>query len=96
MRKRKLLVMQRRRLLLAKISGQREQLSDMTRRWQPALHVADQGWRAVNFMRRHPVLLVGLAGLAVLRRSGVTGLVKNSWRVWRTWRYVSALSKKIS
>ena len=96
MSKRSLAVMQRRRLLLAKISGQREQLSEIAQRWQPVLHVADQGWQAMKFMRRHPVLLAGLAGLAVLRHSGVQGLVKNSWRLWRTWRYVSTLSKNIS
>lgn len=95
MNKRSLAVMKRRQLLLAKISGQREQLSDMARRWQPALHVADQGLQAVSFMRRHPVLLAGLAGLAVVRRSGVQGLIKNTWRLWRTWRYVSMFSKNI-
>ena len=96
MNKRSLAVMERRQLLLAKISGQRVQLSDLARSWRPVLHVADQGLQAVSFMRRHPVLLAGLAGLAFVRRSGVQGLLKNTWRLWRAWRYLNTLAKKIS
>ncbi|MCX7192528.1 MAG: YqjK-like family protein [Proteobacteria bacterium] len=96
MDKRRLQVMQRRQALLAKISGQREQLSEIGTRWQPALHVADQAWLAARFMRRHPLLVAGLAGLAVVRRSGVTGLVKGAWRVWKGYQLLNALSRKIT
>ena len=94
MNKRHLAVMERRRFLLAKISGQREQISNMPRHWQPALQVADQGMQVARFVRRHPVLLAGVAGLIVVRRSGVQGLLKNSWRLWRLFRYVGELAKK--
>jgi len=96
MNKRSIAVMHRRKVLLAKISTQREQLSDLARRWQPVLQMADRGLQAAGFMRRHPVLLAGLAGLVVVRRSGVQGLLKNTWRFVRAWRYVSTLSKKLS
>lgn len=96
MDRRKFEVMQRRQALQAKISAQREQLGELATRWQPALRMADQAVVAVNFIRVHPVLLAGLAGLLVIRRNGLSGLVKGVWRTWKAYRYVSDLSKKMT
>ncbi|MDO9053342.1 MAG: YqjK family protein [Gallionella sp.] len=96
MDKRKFEVMQRRQALLAEISGQREHLAELATRWQPALRMADQAVVAVNFLRVHPVLLAGLAGLLVVRRNGLSGLVKGVWRIVKAYRYVNDFSKKMT
>ncbi len=95
MNKRRLAVMQRREILLERISVQRDQLSVIGQRWQPALKIADQGIVAVGFLRAHPVLVAGLAGLAIVRRSGAVGLIRGGLRLWRVWRYVSSFAKKL-
>lgn len=96
MDKRKFEVIQRRQVLLAEISAQREHLGELAERWQPVLRVADQAVVAVNFLRVHPVLLAGLGGLLVIRRNGLSGLVKGVWRIWKAYRYVSDFSKKMT
>ncbi len=96
MGKRRFEVMQRRQALLAKISDQRGQLAELATRWQPALRLADQAVAAVNFLRVHPVLVAGLAGLVVVRRNGLAGLVKGVWRIVKAYRYVSNFSKKMA
>jgi hypothetical protein len=87
-------VMQRRRVLLDKISGQREQLAGLETRFQPALLAADQLWRVVVFLRGHVLLTAGLAGIVLLRRRGVTGVLKGGWRAWKAYRYFNELSRK--
>ncbi len=87
-------VMQRRRVLLARINDQREQLAEIGTRWQPALQLADLTVLAVRFMRSHPALVAGLAGLAVVRRRSLASLVRGAGRAWSAWRYVNAFSKK--
>ncbi|MDO8206983.1 MAG: YqjK-like family protein [Gallionella sp.] len=89
-------VMQRRQMLLARINVQREQLAEIGTRWQPAFQVADLTVLAVGFMRSHPVLVAGLAGLAVVRRRSLAGLARGAGRVWRAWCYVNEFSKKIT
>ncbi|MDO8350721.1 MAG: YqjK family protein [Gallionella sp.] len=96
MDKRKFEVIQRRQALLAEISGQREHLGELATRWQPALRRADQAVAAVNFLRVHPVLVVGLVGLLVVRRNGLPGLVQGVWRIVKAYRYVSNLSIKMT
>ncbi len=88
--------MQRRQVLLAKIAGQREQMAGLVTRWQPALNFADRTLALVRFLRTNAVLVAGLAGLAVVRRNGVSVLLKGAWRVWKTYRYFNELSKKIT
>ena len=96
MSKRRVEVMQRRQMLLAKISDQRGQLTELATRWQPALCLADQVVVVVNFLRAHPVLVAGLAGLVVARRNGLAGLVKGVLRIVKAYRYVSNFSKKMA
>lgn len=95
MGKRRLEVMQRRHELLAKISVQREQLAGIGERLQTPLRLADQALVAARFLRAHPVLVAVLTGLVVVRRHGVTVLVKGAVRVWNVYRYVNEFSKKI-
>jgi len=96
MDKRKFEVIQRRQVLLAEISGQREHLGELAKRWQPALRVADQAVFAVNFLKVHPVLIAGLVGLLVVRRNGLSALVKGVWRTWKAYRYVHDFSKRMT
>lgn len=96
MTKRMQAVMLRRAALLITISGQREQLSELSTRWNAPLHLADQAMQVVGFMRVHPLLLAGLGGLFVVRRRGLTGLLKGGWRVWRAYRFFQAYLKSIA
>lgn len=96
MNKQMLAVMQRRGVLLAKIAAQREQLEETGTRWRTPLALADQGLAIVRFLRSHPVLVAGTVALLVVRRRGVTGLIKGGWRVWKGYRYLTALSEKLS
>lgn len=89
-------LMQRRQALLARIAGQREQMADLSTRWQPALSVADQALEAARFVRTHAVLVAGVAGLLLVRRRGVIGVMKGGWRAWKTWRYLSDYSERIA
>lgn len=84
----------RRRALQQKIADQRGQLVSVAADWQAPLHFADQAWRAVGFLRSHALLTASLAGLVVLRRRGVTGLLKGGWRLWKAYRYIDQLSGK--
>lgn len=96
MGKRSQAVMQRRQVLLARIDDQRVQLAEIGARLQPALHVVDLTVLAVRFMRGHPALVAGLAGLAVLRRRSLAGLLRGAGRAWTAYRYISAFSKKVT
>lgn len=88
-------VMLRRQALLAKISGQRGQMAELSRHWQTPLYYADQVLVAARYARSHPLLLAGIAGLVVVKRCGVSALVTGGWRVWKVYRYLSAFSGKL-
>lgn len=87
-------LLQRRAALLEKISQQREQIALTGERVQPAFHVADQAVQAGRFLVSHPALVAGLAGLLVVRRRGVLGLFRMSWRAWQAYRYFGAVSQR--
>ena len=89
-------VMLRRQALLAKISGQREQLQETVENLQPAFLFADRAVLAGRFLRTHPVVTVGLASLLVVRRRGWSALLKGSWRVWKAYRYFNDFSQKLT
>lgn len=96
MDERRLKVLQRRHELQMKIAAQRRALAEIEENWQPVMQLADQAVVGVRFMRSHPVLIAAVAGLVVVRRRGVSGLVKGIWRAWKAWRYVSEISGKVS
>jgi hypothetical protein len=95
MAKRRQELLQRRRILLDRIAGQREQLAETAAVWQTPLHFADQAWLAVNFLRAHAVLVAGVAGLVLIRRRGVSSLVKGGFRIWKLYRYFNEVSAKL-
>lgn len=96
MNKQMIEVMQRRGELLSRIAAQREQAAALGARWQAPLAVADQGLAVLRFLRSNPVLVAGVAALVVIRRRGVTGLVRVVWRAWKGYRYFTRLSKYLS
>lgn len=93
---RKHAMLQRRQALLAKIAGQRAELAEVSQHWQPVLGVADQTLTAARFLRRNVVLVAGVAGLFLLRRNGVTALVKGGWRIWKTYGYFNQFINKMT
>ena len=93
MNKRMHAVLEHRRLLLERISGQREQMSASVSSLKPPLHVADQAWSAVRFLGRHALLAAGIAGLVMARRRGVQVVLKVTWRMWRAYRLFKAATR---
>ncbi len=89
-------MLQRRQVLLAKMTTQREQLVELSLCWQPAIKVIDQTQLVLRFVRRHPVLITGLSGIIILQRQGVTGLLKRGWQIWKIYRFVSKLSYNLT
>jgi len=96
MNKQMIEVMQRRADLLARIAVQREQVAEISSRWQTPLALADQGLAAVHYARSHPVLIGGVVALIAARRRGVVGMVQSAWRVWRAYRIAATFATKIS
>lgn len=86
--------MRHRAALLERISSQREALAELDVRLQPVFLSADRAVLAGRFLRAHSLLVAGLIGLAMVRRKGVSGLVKVAWRGWKAYRYLNDFSKK--
>lgn len=84
--------MTRRHELLAKIADQRVQLSASGEQWQPALLYADRARAVFDFVRGHAVLVVGVAALFLVRRNGLSLLLRSGWRAWKIYRYFKGLS----
>lgn len=89
-------LMQTRGELLARISAQREQLSEIEAEWRAPLALADQGVVAVRFLRRHPWLVAGVVAVFVIRRRSVAGLAWGAWRLWKGYRDFTSISAKLS
>lgn len=87
-------VMQRRAELLARINSQRERMSEIAADLQAPLKLADRGLAAVRFLRAHPVSVVAVAALFVIRRRGVVALAMGAWRVWKGYRSITSLAGK--
>jgi hypothetical protein len=72
----------RRAALRETIADQRSAMTLITQDLQRPLAIANMGFRAVRFIREHPVLVTGsVTGLLTLRRSGLPGLIKHGWRM---------------
>lgn len=89
-------LMQRRGELLARIAAQRGQVAQLASRWEAPLALADQGLAVARYLRAHPVLVAGGVALLVLRRRGVSGLLRGGLRVWQGYRYFTAVSARLS
>jgi hypothetical protein len=88
-------LMARRQVLLARIADQRVQLAEMGEQWQPALLYADRARAVFGFVRRHAVLVGGVATLFLVRRNGLSLLLRSGWRAWNFYRYFKDLSTKV-
>lgn len=89
-------VMYRRQELLTRISVQREQLQEAAESLQPAFLFADCAVQTGRLLRAHPVLVVVLTVLLVVRRKGMSALLKGTWRIWKAYRYFSDYSRKLT
>ena len=86
-------VLEHRRLLLARISGQREQVAELVSTLEIPLQAADRTWDALRFLSRHALLIAGMAGVAgmmLARRRGVKVMLKGAWRMWKAYRLFKA------
>ncbi len=86
MNKRMQAVLEHRRLLQERISGQRKQLAELGSALDTPLQIADHAWVAARFLGRHALFSIGIAGIAVARRRGLKALLKGSWRIWKVYR----------
>ena len=88
--------MRRREVLLAKISGQREQLAEAAVHLQTPLMIADRVVLVGRFVFAHPALIAGFTGLMVIRRNGLSGMLNGALRVRTAYRYLSKVAGKLS
>jgi hypothetical protein len=87
-------IQQQRAALLAQIAAQREEMKLISHQWKTPLRLVDQGLRGLQWLRAHPLALVGLAGLFLLRRGSAVGLVMGVWRGWKFYRRTKDLLSK--
>lgn len=88
-------LMERRGKLLARISAQRGQLTEIGSQLQSPLSLADRGVAVARFLRIHPLLVAGAAALFLIRRRSMAGWVWGAWRVWKVFRDFTLLSAKL-
>lgn len=85
----------RRGEILARIRQQRVEVATLSAQLEPALILADRGlslWRRAG---QHPYVVAGVAALVLLRRRGLSGLLRSGFRLWRGWRFFSAFRKSL-
>lgn len=95
MTKKRLELAQRRSELLARIAKQRGQLADVAAEWNAPLAMADRAVAAVIFLRRHPLMVVGVTAVILMRRNRVAALMLGVWRVWKGYRYFISIPAKL-
>lgn len=95
MNKRMHALRQRRGELLARIETQRVQVAGLGSRLEKPLALADRGLAALRFLQGHPLLTGGAVALVVLRRRGLTGLIRQSWLLWKGYRYFVAARQRL-
>lgn len=89
-------LMQIRGELLARITVQRELMSEIEAEWRAPLALADQGVVVVRFLRRHPWLVGGVVAAFVIRRRSVAGLSWGVWRLWKGFSDFTSITAKLS
>ena len=77
----------RRQQLVALAAAQRTILANDMEPWRARLALADRGVAMVQYVRRHPALMVGAALLlAVLRPRRTGNWLQRGWWVWQLGR----------
>ncbi len=78
----------RRKRLLERIAAQREALAEQALPLQDASLRLDRGLRAVQYLKRNPILTVGGSALAVvlLRTYARSSWMHYGWQAWRLLR----------
>ncbi len=75
---------EQRAALVAKAANQRAELSQAWASWRGPLNVVDQGWAAVHYLGKNPVLLGGaVAFLVALRPWRMVKWLPPGWLLWR-------------
>ncbi len=83
---------ERREHLVAQAAAQRKLLAQNIEPWRKPLTLADQGLRALRFIRSRPAWIVGGAALLAVLRPGRAG----KWlrRGWLSWRIINKLRSR--
>lgn len=87
-------VLLRRGEILARIRQQRAEVAALAAQMEPVLTLADRGlslWRRAG---QHPYVVAGVAALVLLRRRGLSGLLRSGFRLWRGLRMFALLKNK--
>jgi len=80
----------KRALLLARAAVERERLSVQLQAWEAPLALADKGFAAARYVRRHPQWIVAaVVLLAILRPRRALSWARNGLIAWRAWRWIS-------
>ncbi|HSI94669.1 MAG: YqjK-like family protein [Methylophilaceae bacterium] len=78
---------ERREHLIAQAEAQRTALARNVESWRQPLMLADQGFAAVRFVRRHPFWIGGIVFLLTALRPGRIGeKLRRGWVAWQVIR----------
>jgi hypothetical protein len=88
-------LMERRNMLLARISAQREQLTEIGMQLRSPLAMLDKGVAVARFLRFHPLLIAGVAALFLIRRRNVADMIWVGWSAWKVIRDLTSISAKL-
>ena len=84
-------IMVKRERLLARCSAQRDDLAAIAQQWQGPLQVADRVVAAVQYLRRHPLVLgAAVAMAAVIERRHLWKWGQRGFVAWRTYGLLKA------
>ena len=74
---------ERRAALVGKAATQRAELSQAFAPWRGPLALLDQGLRVMDYLKRHPALLIGATLITmVLRPRRSARRVRRGWLLW--------------
>ena len=75
---------ERRDALAAKSAAQREELAQTLAHWRTPIIVVDQGWAALRYLGKNPVLLGGAVAFVVaVRPWRMAKWLPPGWLLWR-------------
>jgi len=87
MKRKRIQLAARRQQLVALAAAQRTILANDMEPWRARLALADRGVAALQYVRRHPALMLGAALLLAALRPRRTGTwLQRGWLVWQLGR----------